>query len=829
MIGLRRKILSTHLRIERSTGVISLFDHGGALSPRRFSSHGRGGQRRPQQHQRRSTPLSQPNEYESSSKRAVYDEVRQVLEKSRNEARKTVYGSTKRAPVSSENALDRILSAANGASSLGDEHSSDDAGVDSKRRFLTIEKDTPVLYSDVIDRVVSGKRFRRQHTNNPIPVDLADPVVQYLRADEAVCDSSELMTTIKKALQRDYRSSASDEVKKQLQSDIVEQKKRFLSTTGWNHDQYKIMQGALLQAAHICAKNGLGEPVELLWFRIKEAGIVDMNVLQTLLHVASTFIPGNRRKRALYGKYSGGSILQILDGGSPQGDSPDAEEDLTDIVDEIAVYHDLRFEPTEQSLMVRSRLLIAQGNAREAEDLLTTHSDFTDLHLRAFLPVLRMYLDSGDLASALRVYKKMRELSRVRLDAETYVNLIASIAEHGGFHTSTTPIDNLSNLGFQATSGPQLLDELVDEMKEEIIEIPSSLARRLHNAFAEGFPNSGVEKLTSLVPLKTRRDQVRPDECVLADLVPIDPFTGRCCCTGITLRLVHLSDPQILQLKDGVLELAADRQNQFANEVNRQKSASRRGEAVDRLTSFFRWLDRREGEPFTVIIDGANVAYYMQNFETGRFSYHQIQFVMDSLEKAGERPLVILPRKYTLDLFSVSVGTHSGTGTWKQRLTSAEKRIRNELMDSGKIAVVPSGFLDDYYWILASVSKQRTSRAGRDLAVPPDDPSGRWPGTRPVLITNDQMRDHKLGMLEPMLFRRWYSNYIVNYNFPAFVGSECSHPDIGFSPADFFSREIQCNAMSNGNKVWHFPVSDMQDVWFCLSVGAGEHEVHELE
>ena len=88
----------------------------------------------------------------------------------------------------------------------------------------------------------------------------------------------------------------------------------------------------------------------------------------------------------------------------------------------------------------------------------------------------------------------------------------------------------------------------------------------------------------------------------------------------------------------------------------------------------------------------------------------------------------------------------------------------------------------------------------------------------PVLITNDQMRDHRLGMLEPMLFRRWYSNYIVNYNFPAFVGKECAHPEIGFSPADFFSREIQCNRTEDGSNVWHFPVSDQQDVWFCLCI-----------
>lgn len=127
---------------------------------------------------------------------------------------------------------------------------------------------------------------------------------------------------------------------------------------------------------------------------------------------------------------------------------------------------------------------------------------------------------------------------------------------------------------------------------------------------------------------------------------------------------------------------------------------------------------------------------------------------------------------------------------------------------------------DDFYWILASVSSQTNSRRGRDLSVLPGNPKGQWPGTRPVLITNDQMRDHQIEMLEPMLFRRWYSNYIVNYNFAAFVDGVCTHPTIGFSPADFFSREIQGSNDANGSKVWHFPIAGKDDEWFCCRIPA---------
>jgi hypothetical protein len=74
-----------------------------------------------------------------------------------------------------------------------------------------------------------------------------------------------------------------------------------------------------------------------------------------------------------------------------------------------------------------------------------------------------------------------------------------------------------------------------------------------------------------------------------------------------------------------------------------------------------------------------------------------------------------------------------------------------------KLYVVKSGHLDDFYWMMASISDQTASRKGADLTVPPQDESGRWPGMRPMLVTNDQMRDHRLELMEPRLFRRWYS------------------------------------------------------------------------
>ena len=91
-------------------------------------------------------------------------------------------------------------------------------------------------------------------------------------------------------------------------------------------------------------------------------------------------------------------------------------------------------------------------------------------------------------------------------------------------------------------------------------------------------------------------------------------------------------------------------------------------------------------------------------------------------------------------------------------------------------------------------------------------------GKQVIVVTNDQIEDHKeYGLLEAKVFNRWYSNTIVNYNFTGFVGDECIDPEIAFTPADTFSREIQCNKCADGLAVWHFPVSDWSSSeWFCL-------------
>ncbi len=363
-----------------------------------------------------------------------------------------------------------------------------------------------------------------------------------------------------------------------------------------------------------------------------------------------------------------------------------------------------------------------------------------------------------------------------------------------------TEIQGIKDLGYTEASGPALFDRLVSELAEITVEINSAAAKRLYNTFQSGFqgdnPHTNLKALHMLEPLKSNNDPADPRDLIVSR-VRIDENTAKCPRSGVQLRLIHLDSIQKSQFRDGLLYLASPISGERYNERDRK--------AAHELDRFGKWLKERSGKPFTAIIDGPNIAYYMQNFEQGTFNYHQIKFVVDALEDMGENVLVVLPFKYTQDSFMLNQLTRQV----KYRLSKKERKICDDLISRGKAYIVPPGCLDDYYWMYASVSMD-------EEFVEPGNEEGRWAGTRPMLITNDKLRDHQMSLLEPRLFRRWFSNFIVNLTFSAFFGEECADREIGFRTADIYSREIQGNKVLDDEgkecgTVWHFPVSDWDD------------------
>jgi hypothetical protein len=548
-------------------------------------------------------------------------------------------------------------------------------------------------YWEILEPIIKTPKFQKKHTGRPISDEVAQPVVDWLRTDEPVIsyDLPTFQHSLKAGVKLFERGK-----ERHFAEEVALQRERFNDKVGFSEKQRYMATGAMLQMANMCAKNGKGLPLEVIWEKVKESGITDKLVLHALLYVSATFSTGSvrsrRKRQSKYGHLAGiASILDVLDTDDSAEDQDDG--DLVDLTDEIAIYHDLLYKPTEQSINVRVKLLVAQGKAKEAERLLNEHSsEEAELRLRAYTPVLRLFLELDDLSSALSLYKKMKMMSSVHLDVETYIYLIAGIAEKGRFCVGAQPIESAKELGYKHISGPGLFGEIVDEMAKEIFEIPESSAKRLYNALANGFPDSGLSE--AAVHSLRLAEEMAEEKVLFANRVRIDPLTGFCPRSGIKLRLIQLDVQEKEKLISGILSLAKSEQSKFQEKhkaLNMRKSVM----AADQsLLEFYRWLDRRKGPPFTILVDGANVGYYHQNFEDGRFSYHQIKFVVDFLESLGEFPLVVLPNKYANDWFNVSPGA-AGTlgGGRQQNLTRAEMMIRNDLLRREKLLRVPAGHL----------------------------------------------------------------------------------------------------------------------------------------
>lgn len=678
-----------------------------------------------------------------------------------------------------------------------------------------------LAYESIIQDIIANPDFRKMHKRKPIKEADARPVEQWLTSDVPLVKFD--VPSFLNAVEGGKQPKMVSEIDQAAASEVREQKRRFMETMDFSQKQYEMMAGALFKMANTLAKTGNGQPMPVMWEKIKEAGISDKGMIHNVLYVTATFPSGqansSAKRKSKYGHLTGlVSILDVIDATGSRGVDISIDDDSIDLVDQIAIYHDLLHKPTEQSINIRMKLLVAQGKAQEADTLLQEQEKITTgLHLRVFRPLLRLHLELGDSASALRLFGRMLKLASVILDAETYLYVLHGLAKNGNFREDAKPLEGLSGSGFSNTAGLGLFDEVATYMSEEIIDIPDNMAKLLRSGLAESFPECLVDDSSPLAPLPLASE--RKHDALLADRVIVPNDSGVCPVSGIKLRLIQISDNNRLSLIDSLLSLSkVTYQNYIAKQGNMPNKSP-----DEHLKSFYEWLDERKGLPFTTIVDGANVGYYQQNFNGGRFSFHQIEFVVDSLRRLGETPLVILPLKYSREWFIVSdqaAGTSTGQ---KQTLSEAERNVQRNLLEQQCLYFVPSTFLDDFYWILASVSSQRNSRQGRDLTVPPDSPDGRWPGTRPVLVTNDQMRDHQVEMLGPMLFRRWYSNCIVNYNFFPIVNERQNNDSIGFYPADFFSREIQSNQDENGKTVWHFPLKGKEHDFFCLKLPSKTH------
>ena len=139
-------------------------------------------------------------------------------------------------------------------------------------------------------------------------------------------------------------------------------------------------------------------------------------------------------------------------------------------------------------------------------------------------------------------------------------------------------------------------------------------------------------------------------------------------------------------------------------------------------------------DSYTILIDGANIGFYQQNFAnaTGHVDYLQIDAMIKHCQHMNRKPLVILHCRHLFpDVLPANMV--SLVDSWKtQKL----------------LYITPAKCNDDLFWMYAAMIFNCD------------------------VVTNDEMRDHHFKMLSPRWFMRWKERHQVRFKFGKFDHTE---------------------------------------------------------
>ncbi|KAG0617163.1 hypothetical protein M758_5G169300 [Ceratodon purpureus] len=213
--------------------------------------------------------------------------------------------------------------------------------------------------------------------------------------------------------------------------------------------------------------------------------------------------------------------------------------------------------------------------------------------------------------------------------------------------------------------------------------------------------------------------------------------------------------------------------------------ACQRESKNNEFKKFQGWLDRNG--PFDVIVDGANVGMFNQNFGEGGFNFYQLNSVVKGIkEKVGSKrePLILLHHRRT----------RGGPAN-----SSFAIKTLNRWQEARALYTTPTGSNDDWYWLYAAVRYKC------------------------ILVTNDEMRDHLFQLLGSDFFPKWKERHQVRFSLSK------EGPVFHMPPP--YSILIQESVSGS----WHIPKSCGDDVsstreWLCVTrTGNKSPEVLKVE
>jgi pentatricopeptide repeat protein len=409
------------------------------------------------------------------------------------------------------------------------------------------------------------------------------------------------------------------------------------------------------------------------------------------------------------------------------------------------------------------RILCKTGDLNEAETLLyqADGRDQCKPKLRMYSCMISAFCKRADLDGALRIWARMSSIKRRNKTGTQDISIELSEKEYLMLMKCATMVGDT-----------KVMDRVLSELAEDVL-VPSldttnaivewfqskhsvRLSTDCHSVSAldriQGIPPS---EALSIGPIHVEISSHNADEPLpfwdISQPASIDSSTGVLksgCLSGKKLQPVALTQDAwdaMLHMNENIVlkgELEEHKQiSEFAGGGKGKKRILSRDELDKRALhweAFIRFLTTEYGSSTTlngqvnhnldIVIDGANIGYYKQNFSGApkHVDYRQIDRVVEHLKQQDKRTLLFLHERH----FSKKLMPN-----W------ADKIVRK--WENDKILYrTPHGSNDDWFWMHAAL----------------------YCGRGTMVLSNDEMRDHHFQMLAHRSFLRWKERHQVRFD-----------------------------------------------------------------
>lgn len=352
--------------------------------------------------------------------------------------------------------------------------------------------------------------------------------------------------------------------------------------------------------------------------------------------------------------------------------------------------------------------------------------------LRTFTPMLAAFATLGDADTCFSLYHDIVHQYNLPLMEREYLSLLRAATSSGSAHR---------------------FHDTLQQMMEDVLE---PTVEHAWPVFREWFANNSDYLVFE--------SKVQDD----GEVVPIDPSIDSAIGSHSKLLSIELDLDTKAQLLQQIESFALNRayirttpQQQAtatvvtASKGNNEGDAPKLSKQEVKWRSFKSWLQGtlhkfNDGDAFrpevelssaeapsadhrlfNIVVDGANVGYYKQNYAGAptHVDYNQIDSLVRQLQGRGYRPLLILHARHVHE----------------DKLPAQFAPIVNRWRQEKLLFITPSGWNDDWFWLYTAVSL--------DCHI----------------VTNDEMRDHHFQMLSPRWFCRWKERHQVHFKFGKWI------------------------------------------------------------